>query len=418
MSGSRKVAVLLTLILAGEGVFFLPFVVSRIFRPTFLKVFGLTNFELGSAFAAYGLVAMICYFAGGPLADRFSARKLMAIALFSTSLGGIFLATIPDLFGLTITYAFWGVTSILLFWAALIKATREWGGGDDQGKAYGLLDGGRGLFVAIISSLMVYLFSSFLPLNVRNSTPEELRSAMQVVILTFSTLTFLIGIVVWWVIPESSSNHKLERLEWQKVVILMKKSELWMLSIIVICAYMGYKTTDDFSLYVSDAFDYDDVSAASVGTLSFWIRPIAAIPIGFLADRFKASRMILICFLIMVIGSAIISSGVLTASLPVLIMLSIAMLSAGIYGLRGIYFALMQEVKIPLVLTGTAVGIVSLVGYTPDVFAGPLMGYLIDNSPGASGHQQVFMVLGIFGVVGMLMSFLLMKKSQKVRNSV
>ena len=77
------------LVMAGEAVFFLPFVVTRIFRATFLEVFQLSNVQLGLLFSAYGLVAMTAYFPGGPLADRFPARILMSIALISTALGGL-----------------------------------------------------------------------------------------------------------------------------------------------------------------------------------------------------------------------------------------------------------------------------------------------------------------------------------------
>jgi hypothetical protein len=47
------------LIVAGESVFLLPFVLARVFRPTFLDVFGLTNLELGTAYSVYGIVAML-----------------------------------------------------------------------------------------------------------------------------------------------------------------------------------------------------------------------------------------------------------------------------------------------------------------------------------------------------------------------
>jgi MFS family permease len=134
-AGKRKGTVLLVLIIAGETVFLLPFVVARIFRPTLLDVFNLTNLQLGSAFSIYGLVAMISYLLGGPLADRYSARRLMALALVATSLGGLLFAMVPSLSILNALYAFWGMTTILLFWAALIRATREWGGIDAQGKA-------------------------------------------------------------------------------------------------------------------------------------------------------------------------------------------------------------------------------------------------------------------------------------------
>ena len=46
-------------------------------------------------------------------------------------------------------------------------------------------------------------------------------------------------------------------------------------------------------------------------------------------------------------------------------------------------------------LTGTAVGVVSLIGYTPDIFIGPLMGYFLDEYPGALGHQCVFALLAL-----------------------
>ena len=58
--------------------------------------------------------------------------------------------------------------------------------------------------------------------------------------------------------------------------------------------------------------------------------------------------------------------------------------------------------EIPLVLTGTAVGMISLIGYTPDIFAGPAMGFLLDRSPGETGHQHVFWMLAIFAFIGIL----------------
>ena len=65
---------MLRLVLAGEIVFLLPFHTTRFFRPTVLEAFGLTNTQLGNVFAVYGVMAMIAYFPGGALADRFSAK--------------------------------------------------------------------------------------------------------------------------------------------------------------------------------------------------------------------------------------------------------------------------------------------------------------------------------------------------------
>ena len=83
------------LIVAGESVFLLPFVLARVFRPTLLDVFGLTNLELGTAYSVYGIVAMAAYFFGGPLADKFRARTMLAVALTSTAAGGLVMMTVP-----------------------------------------------------------------------------------------------------------------------------------------------------------------------------------------------------------------------------------------------------------------------------------------------------------------------------------
>ena len=64
----------------------------------------------------------------------------------------------------------------------------------------------------------------------------------------------------------------------------------------------------------------------------------------------------------------------------------------------------LDEGKIPLAWTGTAVGIVSVLGYTPDVFMPPLMGHLLDASPGVPGHQHVFAVIGGFSLIGLAAS--------------
>ena len=82
---------------------------------------------------------------------------------------------------------------------------------------------------------------------------------------------------------------------------------------------------------------------------------------------------------------------------------------AGVYGIRGIYFALMQESAVPLAATGTAVGIMSVVGFTPDVFMSPLMGYLLDSYPGAPGHRYVFLVLAIFSLIGLVVGLIFRK---------
>ena len=66
----------------------------------------------------------------------------------------------------------------------------------------------------------------------------------------------------------------------------------------------------------------------------------------------------------------------------------------------------MREGKVPMAYTGSAVGLVSVIGYAPDIFMGPLMGYLLDQSPGAAGHQRVFWLVSGFALLGLIASYL------------
>jgi len=88
--------IILFLILAGEAVFILPFVLTRIFRPTYLEVFDINNLQLGTCFSVYGIVALFSYLFGGLLADKYHPRYLMSIALILTAIGGLFLSTFPE----------------------------------------------------------------------------------------------------------------------------------------------------------------------------------------------------------------------------------------------------------------------------------------------------------------------------------
>jgi nitrate/nitrite transporter NarK len=395
---------MVVLTLSGEAIFMLPFVLARVFRPTLLAVFEITNFQLGTFFSVYGVVALAAYLLGGPLADRFQPAKLMSVALFTTGLGGLYMTTIPSPSEMKLLYGFWGITTILLFWAAMIKATRRLGGDDIQGLAFGLLDGGRGLVSAIIGSSAVFLLAWFLPEEVSTATLAQRTEAFVHVIQFVSGLVLLMSAVVWFALPKSDVSEEIreEALSISRIRNVLKMPSVWMQSAIIVCAYSGYKVTDDFSLLAKEVLLFDEVDAAKVGTLSLWLRPIAAITAGFLADKMSASLMLFACFTFTLIGGLLIGFGIADASITWLIFIALVSTCLGVFALRGLYFAIMQEAQIPLRTTGTAVGIASIIGYTPDIYMGPLMGTLLDNSPGAAGHQHVFLLLAGFSIAGLV----------------
>lgn len=399
---------LLMLVLAGESIFILPFVLARVFRPTVLDAFGLDNTQLGFCFSVYGVVALISYLLGGPLADRYPPRKLIAVALWLTALGGFVYATFPSYSNLKILYGYWGFTTIFPFWASMIKATRVLGGKNSQGKAFGFLDGGRGLVGALFGTLGVMIFSLFLVGEIAEASVSDSREAFRYVIYTVTGIVVFIGLLVWFFLKMEEEEERkiiMEKITVSQILDVLRLPAVWLLMIIILCAYVGYKITDVFSLYAREVMMYDQVESAQVGTFLLYIRPVVGIIIGILADRTQTTLWLFISFVVSFIGAMLFASGMIMASATSLFFSSVLVVAIGVYAARSLYFAVMEKGRIPLVLTGTAVGLISIVGYTPDIFAGIVMGYLLDNSPGITGHQHVFYMLAVFSLIGGSASF-------------
>ena len=406
------------MILSGELIYILPYFLPRVFRPTFLAVFDLNNLELGSLFSVYGSVAFFSYIFGGTFADKFLPRKLIATSLILTSLGGFVLMYYPSFMILQILYGYWGFTTVFLFWGAMIKGTRIWGGSQNQGQAFGFLDGGRGLTAALMGSVGVFIFSFFLPEDVISSSIKERQDAFQSVILFSSIMVALIGVLVYFFMKtktekgvfQSDNTHSLNN-----ILAVLKLETVWLLMIIILCAYFGYKVTDIYSLYASDVMGYDEVNSANIGSLQLYLRPIACFAIGFLADKTNGISWIIKGFFVMLIGSILFASGILVADQYILFFISLIILALGTYAIRALYFAILKEGDISLALTGTAVGVISLSGYTPDIFAGPLMGYFLDKFPGVEGHQYVYAFLGLFSIIGLIASSRFARITKKIK---
>jgi sugar phosphate permease len=390
------------LILSGELIFLLPYVLARVFRPTFLEVFNLSNLQLGGLFSVYGTVAILSYLYGGVISDKFQPKILIAISLFFTAFGGLVLSTYPSYLILQILWGYWGFTTVFLFWGAMIKATRVWGGSKNQGEAFGLLDGGRGLVAASMGTLGVLIFSMFLTNDIELASLIERRNAFRYVILFSSFIVFLTGLLVI-IFMESSRGDVVNKNASliPNIKSVLKIQSVWLIMFIIIAAYVGYKITDIYSLYASDVMNFDNLEAANIGSLQLYLRPLVCLLIAFFADKKSYIHLIIIGFIIMLIGALIFSLGVVQVDMNYVFFFSLIVVATGTYAIRALYFSLMQEGRVPLVLTGTAVGVISVVGYTPDIFASPVIGYLLDTYPGIVGHQYVFSMLVVFSIVGL-----------------
>ena len=396
-------------------IFALPFHTQRFFRPTMLEAFGITNTQLGDMFAAYGITAMFSYFLGGPFADRYSARSLMATSLVLTAAGGFYMATFPGAWSMSALYGAWGITTTFLFWAALIKATRDWGGDSSQGVAFGVLDGGRGLAAAVFAAAAISILAFYLPENADLVSNVDRRAGLRNVILYYSSITLACAAIVWYLVPHDSGAVGAHRNPFSGVPELIRQPLRWEATDGIIGTYCGYKGLDNYALYAVQVLGMNEIDAAKLATYGAYLRPVACVIAGIVADRFDSARSIFVMFVALVVSYGVLAAFTLDETTLLVIYANLFVTFFAVYALRGIYYALLEETRVPRHLTGASVAIIAFVGYTPEAFFGPITGRILDANPGVPGHLDYFAFLAVVAIAGILVTLTLMRLNRRPR---
>jgi nitrate/nitrite transporter NarK len=277
-----------------------------------------------------------------------------------------------------------------------------WGGQLAQGRGFGLLDGGRGLIAALFASGAVLLFSLRIGADPTIADPAERAAALQTVILFYTVSTLAAAAAVWWLIPETSAiAPEGKRQTWSNVKRVLGIRAVWLQAVIVICAYCGYKSLDNYSLYYYEVLGMNETDAAGFAATTGYLRPGAAILAGIVGDRFGIAWTTMALFASLAACWGALAFLGTSPQLVVILYANLIVTILGVYSLRGLYSALMEQTRVPRALTGTAVGVISLVGYTPDIFYNMIAGRLLDATPGIGGHQHYFMLLSGLAVAGL-----------------
>jgi sugar phosphate permease len=410
MSAFRRWLIMTCLCLSGGIIFFLPHLREVYYIPL-RNALHLSNTQLGVLMSVFGTTSMISYLPGGWLADRFSPRKLLTISLLSTGFSGLYFATFPSYRLCIILHAFWGISCVLTFWAALIKATRNWAPSTEQGRAFGILESGRGITEVLSSTALIAIFAKLGSGNL----------ALSWVIILFSGLNIIIGIMTYFTLYDSPTDRpdlKEEKIGIRDILKVLKMPVVWLISIVILAAYSTYWGSYYFTPYATDAFKMSVVFGGALGVGKMWLKPLPALGAGFLGDKISPSRTCALAFVILIASFGIFTFIPTRPSLVLILIINTAVAALAIFALRGVYFALLEEGGVPLALTGTATGALSVIGYTPDIFMPMLGGVLLDRYPGALGFRYFFAFIAGLSIIGLLSTLLIRGKSGKIAKKI
>ena len=402
---------------SGGIIFMLPFLREVYYIPM-QEAFGYDNTQMGVLISVFGAVSLVTYFPGGWLADRFSPRKLMSSSLLAAGLAGLYFSTYPSYAHSIAIHAFWGGCVSLVFWGAMIKATRAWAPAEEQGRAFGILESGRGLSEVLSSTVFLAVFAWL------GSTADALSQ----VILLFALTNIGLGVACWLVLDDGGSGGGPDGgveggtegaaeggagVGAREVIQVLKMPAVWLIALIVMTAYSAYWGSYYFTPYATDAYALSVVVGGAIGVGKMWLKPIAAVTAGFVADRMGVSRTVLALFLALTVGFLVFGLLPGGEAWLVLMLVNVILVSTAIFALRGIYFALLEEGGVAPAVTGTATGVISAIGFTPDVFMPVLGGLLLDAYPGAEGYRYFYLVITLLCALGSLCAWLIMRPSTR-----
>lgn len=403
MSSIRRWVIMTVLSLSGGIIFLLPFLQEVYYIPL-ATALELSNTEVGSLMSVFGVTSMISYFPGGWVADRVSPRRLLTTSLLTTGLAGLYFASFPGYWASLAIHALWGVTITFLFWGAMIRATRNWAPPEEQGKAFGVLESGRGIGEVLASMGLLAIFGLL----------GSQDFGLSMVIVACSGLIIILGIITWFSIEDAvefrADAEPAQKVGLDEVLRVLKMPEVWLIAIVILTAYCAYWGTFRFTSYASDIFLLSVTLGAVIGVAKMGMKPLAALVAGLVSDKFGIAKSVCYLFVVLIASFTVFALLPGRANLLPAMLINVAIASLAVFALRGIYFALLEEGGVPLAVTGTASGIISTVGFTPDIFMPLLGGVLLDNYPGAAGYRYFFLTTAAICAVGLIASVIICRR--------
>lgn len=400
----KKYLTILALSISGGSIYCLPFI-KYVFYDTQIEVMGITNTQSGFLMTMYAIGCTISYIPGGLLADKISPRKSIVFSLLVTAcLGMVYAMT----FSYTLALALWlmlAISTAFVFWASLMKAIGLVGDSDEQARLYGLYYAGNGITGAVVNSLALEAFTL---------SPDPKQGFFNA-IAVMCTAMVAGAVMVWFLVGDkSTATSDDEKFDFSVVGQLVKSPMLWSFSFIVFAGYAIFSSTSYFTPYLTNVvgLSVEESGAFSIirSYLFYLLSPFA----GYLADRVIRSTSKLFIILFAILGLLI--AGVMHLPEMSTFAISVYTLLPGAVGLMlyGLVFSVVREAGIPTKVAGTAIGVASIIGYSPDFFFSAMFGNWLDTY-GNGGYELIFYFLSGVCVLGMLASVVVYKRSIRER---
>ena len=406
----RRYIALFALSMGAAASYTLPYI-KYIFYDAWVAGLGLPdgqNEAAGWLLTFHMIGCVLLYIPGGYIADRFSPKKIIIVSLLGTGLLNLWYSFDPSYETGRIIWFLLAFSVGFAYWSGMIKAVRMLGTPQEQGKMYGWYNSGEGAFSAACLGVATVAYSlSQVPL-------DSLKYAVWVQ----GGFCVLAAVMTGFFFDENAAlgaDTEEDKFQFRDVAKVIKNPWVWCCSIVILCCYGSYTSQSYLTPYMTEVLQMSAVSAAILGILRTKGARFIGGPIGgIIADKLGSPGKVIIgsnvLMIILLCLFFVVPDAGANATFAVVLSMLVAIVNFCGYN---IMFATIEEAHIPRYLTGTAVGIISMVGYTPDGFINTIFGNWMDKY-GDGAYAYIFMAMIAMCVVGSIFCFLILRRHARI----
>lgn len=398
---------------AAYGAIWNPMYINYILYDSLIETLGITNMQWSLIVSIRVVICAILMVPGGWIADKLSTKTILvgatALMLPCTILEVLTVNSYPMQM---ISFILMGVISTLGFWPATLKAIRIIGGKEHQATAYGFFEALQGFVASAGNAIAMAVFATIVNHN------YGFKAAM----VSMGAYCFVCALLVLVFYKENQNADNINEAEERKkfsikeTIQLLKMPEVWLVGILIF-AVMGFYnnqtyTTPYFTGVLGIALTYSGFLAIF---RDYGAKILGGPCGGWVAQRIGSPTLVnSICLIICAIlffTVPKISSGAGSMAIAIILI-------AALFGCvaKSTMWATVDEANIPLHLTGTAIGIISLLGNSLPNFLFPVInGYLLDTYADnlQKAYSYYFTIIVVVCLVGAAAGFILLAKKKK-----
>lgn len=339
----------------------------------------LSNLQIGMLASVVGITSVVSNLFGGYLADRVQPRYLISSAAFVSSLLTLIYLSYPPFWGLIGVHIGITVCGMLLFWASYIRLIGRLGQ-VNQTSVYGLVEGVRSLLGIILPLGAIGL------VNVMATARLGLRAAL----FYYAGCFALSGVAALKWLPDEpriaqSQHGATQRGAYRQ---LFGHPQLYLIILVVFGTYAVFGLMSYTTPYMTLSHQFSPQVVSVVAIIRQYGVGCLSMPLfGYLSRHVQSPTKVIWWGLW---GLLLAVSGLLVSQSAVSLVLSIGLIGFLDNGIRGIYFATQAEMHLPAAVMGVSAGLISGLGFSPDVVSFLVVGRWLDRLAPATAYRLVW----------------------------